>query len=84
MDYFECRNGELWAEDVRVSDLAQEFGTPLYVYSAKTLQRHYMAFDTALGALDHLTCFSVKANSNIHLFVVEIGNFLQHGIQSTG
>ena len=67
MDYFEYRDGELWAEAVRVSDLADRFGTPLYVYSAKTLRRHYQAFDTALGNLDHLTCFSVKANGNVSL-----------------
>ena len=67
MDYFECREGELWAEGVRVKELAERFGTPLYVYSKKTLKRHYKAFDTALGELDHLTCFSVKANGNISL-----------------
>ena len=67
MDYFEYRDGELWAEAIRVSDLVEQFGTPLYVYSAKTLRRHYHAFDTALGDLDHLTCFSVKANSNVNL-----------------
>jgi diaminopimelate decarboxylase len=67
MDYFEYRDGELWAEKIRVSDLAEEFGTPLYVYSAKTLRRHYNAFDKALSGLDHLTCFSVKANGNIRL-----------------
>ena len=67
MYYFEYRDGELWAEAVRVSDLADRFGTPLYVYSAKTLRRHFQAFDTALGNLDHLTCFSVKANGNLSL-----------------
>ncbi|MCB2149449.1 MAG: diaminopimelate decarboxylase [Deltaproteobacteria bacterium] len=67
MDYFEYRNGELWAEGVRVKELAERFGTPLYVYSKKTLERHYKAFDNALGELDHLTCFSVKANSNVSL-----------------
>ncbi len=67
MNYFEYRDGELWAEGIRVSDLAGKYGTPLYVYSAKTLRRHYKAFDTALGKLDHLTCFSVKANSNVSL-----------------
>jgi diaminopimelate decarboxylase len=67
MDYFEYRDGELWAEGVRVSDLAERFGTPLYIYSAKTLRRHYQAFDTALGQMDHLTCFSVKANGNVSL-----------------
>ncbi|MBC2713157.1 MAG: diaminopimelate decarboxylase [Desulfosarcina sp.] len=67
MDYFEYRNGALWAEGVRVSDLAEEFGTPLYIYSGKTLRRHYKAFDEALGNLGHLTCYSVKANGNISL-----------------
>ena len=67
MDYFEYRGGELWAEEVRVKELAERFGTPLYVYSKKTLERHFKAFDTALGELDHLTCFSVKANSNVSI-----------------
>jgi diaminopimelate decarboxylase len=67
MDYFEYRQGELWAEGVRVRELAESFGTPLYIYSQKTIQRHYAAFDRALGQLNHLTCFSVKANSNVNL-----------------
>ena len=67
MNYFKCRNGELWAEDVRVSELADQYGTPLYIYSTKTLKRHYRAFDKALTGVDHLTCFSVKANSNVGL-----------------
>jgi diaminopimelate decarboxylase len=67
MDYFDYRDGELWAEQVRVRDLAERFGTPLYVYSARTLARHYRAFDSAMQGLDHLTCFSVKANGNVGL-----------------
>lgn len=67
MNYFDYRDGELWVEEIRVSDLAERFGTPLYVYSARTLRRHYRAFDTALEGLNHLTCFSVKANSNVIL-----------------
>ena len=67
MNYFKCRNGELWAEDVRVSELADQYGTPLYIYSTRTLKRHYLAFDKALNGVDHLTCFSVKANSNVSL-----------------
>ncbi|MGD9308141.1 MAG: diaminopimelate decarboxylase [Desulfosarcina sp.] len=67
MDYFDYRDKALFAESVPVSDLVDQFGTPLYIYSAKTLRRHYDAFDTALASLDHLTCFSVKANGNIHL-----------------
>lgn len=67
MDYFDYRDGELWAEQVRVRDLAERFGTPLYVYSTRTLTRHYRAFDSAMQGLDHLTCFSVKANGNVGL-----------------
>jgi diaminopimelate decarboxylase len=67
MDFFDYRHGQLWAEDVRVSDLVGRFGTPLYVYSARTLRRHFEAFDTGFSGLNHLTCFSVKANSNISL-----------------
>lgn len=65
MDHFEYRDGELYAEDVAVSDLAERFGTPLFVYSRATLERHYKAFDEALNGVDHLVCYAVKANSNI-------------------
>ena len=67
MHHFEYKNGELFAEDVRVAELAERFGTPLYVYSARTLRRHFEAFDSAFNGLPHMTCFSVKANSNLHL-----------------
>jgi diaminopimelate decarboxylase len=65
MDFFEYRDNELWAEQVRVGDLAEQFGTPLYVYSAKTILRHFQAFAGAMQGLDHRICFSVKANGNI-------------------
>ncbi len=65
MDYFGYRDSELWAEGVRLADLADSFGTPLYVYSAKTIRRHCRAFTDALDGLDHLICFSVKANGNL-------------------
>lgn len=65
MHHFEYRGGELYAEDVPVSTLVAAYGTPLYVYSAATLRRHFTAFDSAFGNLPHLTCFSVKANSNL-------------------
>ncbi len=67
MHHFQEHNGELWAEDVRVTDLAREYGTPLYVYSAATLTRHFRAFDSAFSRIPHLTCFSVKCNSNLHV-----------------
>ncbi|EHJ46872.1 diaminopimelate decarboxylase [Solidesulfovibrio carbinoliphilus subsp. oakridgensis] len=65
MHHFAYRGGELYAEDVPVSTLVAAYGTPLYVYSAATLRRHFTAFDSAFGGLPHLTCFSVKANSNL-------------------
>lgn len=65
MHHFQYRGGELFAEDVPVAQLAATYGTPLYVYCAATLRRHYEAFDSAFDGLPHLTCFSVKANSNL-------------------
>ncbi|EFL50483.1 diaminopimelate decarboxylase [Solidesulfovibrio fructosivorans JJ]] len=65
MHHFQYRGGELYAEDVPVSTLVAAYGTPLYIYSAATLRRHFAAFDSAFDGLPHLTCFSVKANSNL-------------------
>jgi len=65
MHHFEHRDGVLFAEEVNVTELAKQYGTPLYIYSAATFRRHFKAFDSAFGELDHLTCFSVKANSNL-------------------
>lgn len=65
MHHFEYRDGKLFAEEVSVTKLAEEYGTPLYIYSAATFRRHFEAFDSAFEGLDHLTCYSVKANSNL-------------------
>jgi len=65
MHHFAYRDGELYAEDVRVAELAARYGTPLYIYSAATLRRHFTAFDSAFNGLPHMTCYSVKANSNV-------------------
>ncbi|WP_439290979.1 diaminopimelate decarboxylase [Lonepinella koalarum] len=65
MDFFQYQNNKLFAEALPVSQLAQLFGTPLYVYSKATLERHWYAFDKAFGEHPHLICFAVKANSNI-------------------
>lgn len=65
MDYFEFRDGQLFAEEVAVSDLAQQYGSPCYVYSRATIERHWHAFDDALAGQRHLVCYAVKANSNI-------------------
>ena len=67
MHYFEYKDGRLHAEDIPVEDLVREYGTPLYIYSASTLKRHFHAFDSAFAGIDHLTCYSVKANSNLSL-----------------
>ncbi|WP_038872508.1 diaminopimelate decarboxylase [Vibrio jasicida] len=66
MDYFNYQDdGQLWAEDVSLHDLAAQHGTPLYVYSRATLERHWNAFDSAVGQHPHLVCYAVKANSNL-------------------
>jgi len=65
MDYFNYKDGQLFAEDVPVESIASEFGTPCYVYSRATFERHYNAYDKALGNHPHLVCYAVKANSNI-------------------
>jgi len=65
MDYFNYRDGELYAEDIPVANIADRFGTPAYVYSRATLERHYRAYDDALAGRPHLVCYAVKANSNL-------------------
>ena len=67
MNYFEYRNGEMFAEAVPVKRIAKEVGTPAYVYSLATLKRHFRVFDQAFSKVPHIVCFSVKANSNIAL-----------------
>src|SRR2546423_3827969 len=64
MHSFHYRDGELFCEDVALGRAADEFGTPLYVYSAGTILDHYRRLDAALAPLDHLICYAVKANSN--------------------
>jgi len=65
MDHFQYRGTELYAEDLPVTAIAERFGTPCYVYSRATLERHWHAFDDAFGNRPHLICFAVKANSNL-------------------
>src|SRR6476646_3183533 len=67
MNHFEYRNGEMFAEAVALKRIAQEVGTPAYVYSLATLKRHYNVFDQAFAKVPHIVCYSVKANSNIAL-----------------
>lgn len=65
MDFFDYKNGQLYAEAVSLEQIAQQFGTPTYVYSRATLERHYRAYEEAFGAHPHLVCYAVKANANL-------------------
>jgi len=65
MDHFHYRDGRLFAEEVDLTALAAEYGTPCYVYSRATIERHWRAFDQALASRKHLVCYAVKANSNL-------------------
>ncbi len=64
MDHFLYRDGELYAEDVPVADIAAAVGTPFYLYSTATLTRHYQLFDEALNGMEHMVCYAMKAASN--------------------
>ncbi|WGE31837.1 diaminopimelate decarboxylase [Actinobacillus genomosp. 2] len=70
MNHFEYKNQQLFAEEVSVSDIIKQYGTPAYIYSRATLERHWHAFDKAFGTHPHLVCFAVKSNSNIALLNV--------------
>jgi diaminopimelate decarboxylase len=65
MDYFDYRNACLYAENVDLSSIAETYGTPCYVYSRATLERHWQIFDNSLKNYRHLICYAVKANSNL-------------------
>jgi diaminopimelate decarboxylase len=62
---FWYNKNKLYCEDVAVAEVAKKVGTPFYLYSESTLERHFKVFDMAFGALPHLTCYAVKANSNL-------------------
>lgn len=65
MDYFQYKAGEMFAENVALSSLAHHYGTPSYIYSRTTLERHWRAFDDAFSDMPHCVCYAVKANSNL-------------------
>ena len=67
MHYFDYRSGNLHCEDVPLEKIADEVGTPAYIYSEQTLLRHVRVFDQAFQTIPHLICYAVKANSNINL-----------------
>lgn len=76
MNDFHFQDGELWCEEVPVRRVAEATGTPVYIYSHKTLKRHFHVFDQAFADMKHIICFSVKANSNLailRIFIKEGG-----------
>lgn len=76
MHHFVYKGGELHCEEVPVSKIAQDLGTPFYLYSHATLRQHFRAFDGAFNDVPHLTCFAMKSNSNLailRLFALEGG-----------
>ncbi len=70
MDHFGYRQDRLYAEEVPLSVIAERVGTPCYVYSRATLERHYRVFDEAFGDWPHHICFAVKANGNLAVLQV--------------
>ena len=65
MHHFVYRDNDLYCEDLSVAYIAEQTGTPLYLYSYSTIKRHFQVFNNAFNGLDHLTCFSLKSNSNL-------------------
>jgi len=65
MDFFNYRENRLFAEQVAVEDIISQYGSPCYIYSRATFEKHWNAFDQAFGNHPHLICYAVKANSNI-------------------
>ncbi|MBI1322326.1 diaminopimelate decarboxylase [bacterium] len=76
MDHFHYRNRELYCEEARVADIAERFGTPVFVYSKNTIVRNLKTLNEAFAPLDPLVCYSVKANSNLGILklVAELGD----------
>ncbi len=65
MHFFEYKNRELYCEDVKISDIAENIKTPFYLYSHAALERHFRVFNSAFKGIDHITCFSMKSNSSM-------------------
>ena len=70
MHDFHYQGQELWCEEIPVSEIAGQIGTPFYLYSMHTLQKHFRVFDAAFSDIPHIVCFSVKSNSNIGILSV--------------
>ena len=70
MSDFTYRDGQLYAEDISLSEIAKRYATPCYVYSNKSIQSKYLEFDSAFGSEKHLICYAVKANPNIAILKI--------------
>ena len=75
MHYFGYKKGGLYAEEVPVGKLTEAYGTPLFIYSYRTLRRHFLAYDKAFGKIPHIICYALKANPNSAI----IRTFASHG-----
>ena len=84
MNYFNYKDNQLFAEDVAISDLAARLGTPLYIYSARTLRRHYRVLGEAFKGADSLICFAMKALSNLSILKLFSGLGAGFDIVSVG
>jgi diaminopimelate decarboxylase len=73
MNYFNYQENRLYCEEASVEEIAREVGTPFYLYSHRTLRRHFRVFDAAFAGVPHIVCFAVKANSNIAILKTFIG-----------
>ncbi|MBI5376755.1 MAG: diaminopimelate decarboxylase [Candidatus Schekmanbacteria bacterium] len=73
MNEFKYRKGKLYCEDVPVEEIAEKVGTPFYLYSKETILRHYKAIDGAFKKIKHITCFAMKANSNLSILSLLAG-----------
>lgn len=70
MHYFLFRGNKLYCEEIPVDEIAQKVGTPVYIYSRRTLERHFKEFDEPFSEIPHLTCYSIKSNSNISIISI--------------
>ena len=84
MNDFVYRDGVLFCEELRVPDIAEEVGTPFYLYSKNTFVRHFQVVDQAFSGIPHLVCFSVKANSNVAILHLLAGEGAGADVVSAG
>jgi diaminopimelate decarboxylase len=70
MDYFHYQNGELYCEDIRIIDIVKKYSTPLYIYSCKTLVRHFRVTSEAFGNISNIICYAAKANPNLAILKI--------------